>query len=51
MEEEERVYPVIKTEEEVNEMVNNKINKDLNIERLNYIIKEENFFTRFIVKV
>ena len=27
--EEERVYPIIKTEEEVNEIVNNKINKDL----------------------
>ena len=34
--EEERVYPAIKTEEEVNEVVNNK----LNVERLNYMIKE-----------
>ena len=44
MEEEERVYPIIKTEEEVNEMVNNKINKDLNIEKLNYMIKEEKIY-------
>ena len=43
MEEEERVYPLIKTEEEVNEIVKNKINKDLNIERLNHMIKEKKF--------
>ena len=38
--EEEIVYPVIKAEEEVSEMVKNKINNDLNIERLNHMIKE-----------
>ena len=49
--EEERVYSLIKTEEEVDEIVKNKINKDLNIERLNHMIKEKNFFRRFINKV
>ena len=42
--EEEIVYPVIKTEEEVNEMMKNKLNKDLNIERLNHMIKEKFFY-------
>ena len=41
---------VIKTEEEVNEMVKNKINKDLNIERLNYMIKEENFLQDLLLR-
>ena len=47
--EEEIVYPVIKTVE-VSEMVKNKINKDLNIERLNHMIKEENFLQDLLLR-
>ena len=50
MEEEERVYPLIKTEEEVNEIVKNKINKDLNIERLNHMIKEEKILEDLLIR-
>ena len=31
-------------------MVNNKINKDLNIERLNYMIKEEKILQDFLLR-
>ena len=48
--EEERVYPLIKTEEEVNEIVKNKINKDLNIERLNHMIKEEKILEDLLIR-
>ena len=33
------IYPIIKTEE-VEEMINSRINKDLNVDRLNHMIKE-----------
>ena len=40
MEEKENMYPnpIMKTEEEVEEMTNARINKDLNVERLNHMI-------------
>ena len=47
--EEERVYPLIKTEE-VNEIVKNKIYKDLNIERLNHMIKEEKILEDLLIR-
>ena len=34
------LYPISKTKEEVEEMINTRIKKDLNIERLNHMIKE-----------
>ena len=34
------LYPIMKTKEEVEEMINTRINKDLNVERLNHMIKE-----------
>ena len=37
----EELYPVIKTANEVNEMVENKINESLKAERLNHMKKEE----------
>ena len=42
MEEKENIYPVIKTE--VEELLKNKIEKGLNIERLNHTIKENKNF-------
>ena len=46
MEEEERVYPIIKNEKEVEQMVNDK----LNVERLNYMIKEEQILQNLLFR-
>ena len=51
MEEEEIVYPVLKTEEEVNEIVKNKINQRFKCGKIKLYDKRRIFFTRFIVKV
>ena len=40
MEQKENVYPIMKIEEEVEEMINTRINKNFNVERLNHMIKE-----------
>ena len=34
------LYPIMKTKEAVEEMINTGINKDLNVERLNHMIKK-----------
>ena len=38
--EEQRIYPIIKSEEEVEQMFNNRVNKELNVERINHIKNE-----------
>ena len=49
MEEEEIIYPIIKNENEVEQMVNDKVNKDLDVERIKHMIKEEKILQIFIV--
>ena len=40
MEQKEKIYPIIITEEEVEELFTNRVEKDLNVGRLNHMIKE-----------